>query len=219
MNNNIINILKNLEARYLKDIDINDSISLKRKDYSRAVINAHLEASLKINPDDYLKKVGLTLKTTPISHGSLISVEPLRLCSLRLKNFTTEAWEDCELNTVLKGILILPLIVEAKNLGQAYRKVGSVFMWIPSEDEVDEIRKEWLWFQEFAKKGAIPKKRGVISNGLTFPTEATSKYIHMKPHSVKGKFETDAFGNQVRKMAFYLNPPYLRNLILNTVSD
>lgn len=215
MNNNILNILKNLEGQYLKDIDINNSISLKRKDYSRAVINAYLESSLTINPDDYLKKIGLTLKTTPINHGSLISVEPLRLCSLRLKGFITENWEDCELNAVLNGMLILPLVVEAKNLGQAYRKVGRVFVWIPNQNEVDEIRTEWLWFQEFAKQGAVPKKRGVKSNSLTFPTEATSRYIHMKPHSVKGKFETDAFGNQVRKMAFYLNPSYLRNLILN----
>ena len=216
MNNIIIDILRTLEGKYLGSIDDNKSVSLSRKDYSRAVLDAYIENKTGLKTKEYLEKSGLTLKTTPVSYGSLISVEPLRLCSLNLKRFVSELWDESELKSVLSGMIILPLIVEAKNLGQSYRKVGEAFIWIPTENEINEIENEWLWFQEFALKGAIPNKRGAnYSNFLTFPTEAKSKFIHMKPHSTKGKFELDAFGNQVRKMAFYLNPPYLRNLILN----
>jgi DNA mismatch repair protein MutH len=219
LNNTIIDILKSLEGQYLNSIDVNDSISSKRKDYSRAVIDLYLNNKHGNSPKEYLSKVGLVLKTTPISHGSLMSVEPLRLCSLSLRNFIKESWDETELNSVLKGMIILPLIVEAKNLGQSYRKVGKTFIWIPDSNEKEEIKNEWLWYQSYALKGAVPNKRGERSTKLTFPTEAASKFIHMKPHSSKGKFESDAFGNQVRRMAFYLNPSYLRSLLLRNLAN
>lgn len=217
LDNNIITILNKLEGQYIHSIEAAHNISLKRKDYSRAVIDLYLNKRLGCNLKDYLTGVGLVFKTTPISHGSLLSVERLRLSSLHLKSFVNESWENSELSAVLSGIIILPLVVDAKNLGQGYRKVGKAFIWKPGKSLVDEIKTEWLWYQSYALKGAIPNKRGGNLNQLTFPTETNSKFIHMRPHSVKGKFEVDAFGNEVRKMAFYLNPAFLRTLLLKNL--
>ncbi len=215
MNNIVIQTLAALEGELLKDLVPEVGFSPKKKDYSRAIIDLYLNNSLGFDYKAYLTELGLTLKTTPITKGSLTSVEPLRICSINLVNFVNEEWLDSSLYRALKGFLILPFIVEAKNLGQPYRRVGRPIIWIPSDDEIKSVHSDWLTYKEYALRGAVPAKRGCTDDKLTFPTEAVMKFIHMKPHSVKDKFELDSFGNQVRKMAFYLNPPRLRTLLLS----
>lgn len=215
MNNKILETLNSVEGALLKNLIPNsDLLNTKSKNYSRALIENFLTQVLGVNPNDYLKIKGLTLKTTPINKGGLTAVEPLRLCSFNLKNLVSESWETSTLFNALTGILILPLIVEAKNLGQAYRRVGTPIIWKPNHIELDFIKHDWELYRSFALKGAVPGKRGIYTTQLTYPTEKNTKYIHMKPHSVKGKFELDAFGNKVRKMAFYLNSSKLRSLLL-----
>lgn len=214
----LLHLFDGVQGQYLSSIDSEGAISSKRKDYSRAVIDRYLGQKLGQDPAKYFEGIGLGFKTTPIHVGNLISVEPLRLASLNLLKLVEESWVKTELSKVLQGILILPLNVEAKNLGQSYRRVSKPLVWIPSDQEIAGIRDEWYMFQNLAQRGAVPNIRGVSSTRLTYPTEAMTKFIHMKPHSTKGKFEQDAFGNQVRKMAFYLNTAKLRELILQSHS-
>lgn len=215
MNNIVIQTLAASEGKLLKDLVPDASFSSKKKDYSRAIIDFYLNKNLGFEYKEYLGKLGLTLKTTPINKGSLSSVEPLRLCSINLINFVNETWNQSALHSSLRGLLILPFIVEARNLGQPYRRVGRPIIWIPSDDEIKAIYEDWSIYKDYALRGAVPAKRGEVAAKLTFPTESVMKFIHMKPHSVKNKFELDSFGNQVRRMAFYLNPSRLRTLLLS----
>lgn len=215
MNNKILETLNSLEGTLLKNLmPDSDSLNTKSKSYSRTLIDNYLKTKLGNDHSEYLKNLNLTLKTTPINKGGLTSIEPLRLCSFNLKSLVNESWETSNLIKSLTGILILPLIVEAKNLGQPYRRLGSPIIWRPNSDESDLIKSDWELYKSFALRGAIPGKRGVKTNQLTYPTEKNTNFIHMKPHSVKGKFELDAFGNEVRKMAFYLNTSKLRSILL-----
>jgi DNA mismatch repair endonuclease MutH len=216
MNNKILETLNSIEGVLLKNLmPLSDSLNTKSKNYSRTLIDNYLINKLGSDHNEYLKNKGLSLKTTPINKGGLTSVEPLRLCSFNLKNLVNESWETSTLLNSLTGFLILPLIVEAKNLGQPYRRVGTPIIWAPNSVELGLIKSDWELYRSFALKGAVPGKRGVITTQLTYPTEKNTNFIHMKPHSVKGKFELDAFGNEVRKMAFYLNSSKLRSVLLS----
>jgi DNA mismatch repair protein MutH len=217
MNNQILETIQSISGLALKNLMPELSLKETRKDYSRAIIDAYLNKTLGFNYKEYLGKRKLTLKTTPINKGGLTSVEPMRLCSINLINLAQQNWEESELHLALTGLLIVPLIVEAKNLGQPYRLVGDPLIWTPNKMEIELIHDDWLLYKQHACMGAIPPKRGIATTQLTYPTEASTKFIHMKPHSVKGKFEYDAFGNEVRKMAFYLNPSRLRNILLNNI--
>jgi DNA mismatch repair protein MutH len=214
MNTNILNLLSSIRNHFVKDLDPTESISTKRKDYSRAVIDFYLEKKLGLNPINHLRDMGVSLRTTPVQKGGLVSIEPLRLASVSLINLSAETWETSSLNNLLKTLIILPLVVEAKNLGQPYRKIGNVFTWTPNKVEIEGIKSEWEIFKRLTLEGASPNMRGRKSNPLSYPAESDTQYIHMKPHSIKGKFELDLYGNQVRKMAFYLNTSYLRKLVL-----
>ena len=215
MNSSILEVLSNIHNKYIKDLNSIEIFSIKRKNYSRVVIDAYLKSKLGLNLSQHLKSVGLSLKTCPVSKGGLTPIEPLRLASLSLASLVNESWEDTELCKALSGIIILPLIVEAKNLGQPFRIVGKAFIWVPSPIEIDGLKSDWVIFKTLAQKGALPKLRGGKNDSLSFPSEVGTKFIHMKPHSVKGKFELDSYGREVRKMAFYLNSAHLRKLILS----
>jgi DNA mismatch repair endonuclease MutH len=217
MNNQIIETIQGISGLALKDLAPELSLKETRKDYSRAIIDAYLNKTLSFNYKEYLFQLKLTLKTTPINKGGLTSLEPMRLCSLNLINLAQETWEESSLHIALSGLLIVPLIVEAKNLGQPYRLIGNPLIWVPDKVEAELIHEDWLMYKKYACMGAIPSKRGVTTLQLTYPPESATKFIHMKPHSVKGKFELDAFGNEVRKMAFYLNPSRLRSILLNKI--
>jgi DNA mismatch repair protein MutH len=214
MNNLILQTLKNISGVSLKNLAPDLPLKESRKDYSRAIIDSYLNRNLGFDYKEYLAERNLTLKTTPINKGGLTSVEPMRLCSLNLVNLVNESWGDSDLYSVLRGLLIVPLLVEAKNLGQSYRLIGKPLIWIPNGDDLNLIHHDWLLYKNLACKGAVPSKRGISTAQLTYPSESSTKYIHMKPHSTKGKFELDAFGNEVRKMAFYLNSSRLRNILL-----
>lgn len=219
MSNKVIKLISEAYGTELRELIPGIELNPKRKDYSRAIIDTYLNNNLQSDYRDYLNDLGLVMKTTPINKGGLTSVEPLRLCSINLSNFVKENWNECELKNLMSGLLIVPLLVSAKNLGQPYRLIGKPLIWIPSEDEVELFKEDWLNYQNHALMGAIPKQRGIRTDLLTFPTESKTNFIHLKPHSVKGKFELDSFGNQVRRMAFYMNPSRLRSVLLCNQND
>ena len=105
-------------------------------------------------------------------------------------------------------------MVSDRDLGQPYRVIGKSFIWNKSIEDENNIQSEWSQFNTLANKGAIPNVRGQVNNHLNFPSANDTNFIHMRPHSTKGKFELDKFGNSVRKMAFFLNPGYVRKLIM-----
>jgi DNA mismatch repair protein MutH len=143
MNNSILEALKLLEGVLLKNlIPDSDLLNTKSKNYSRTLIDNYLTNKLGCDHNEYLKNKGLSLKTTPINKGGLTAIEPLRLCSFNLKNLVNESWETSNLLKSLTGILIVPLIVEAKNLGQPYRRMGTPIIWTPDSVELDLIKSE-----------------------------------------------------------------------------
>ena len=214
----ILEALLAIENQKLMDFPGAYMVSKKNKSYSRSVIDQYLTKYLIENTaEKYLKQHLLdhktTLRTVPISSG-LIPLESLRLVDCKLIELVDETWESSILKKKLHKIIIIPLLVSDRNLGQPYRLIGKSFIWNISIEDQNNIQSEWSQFNALANKGAIPNVRGQVNNHLNFPSANDTNFIHMRPHSTKGKFELDKFGNSVRKMAFFLNPGYVRKLIM-----
>lgn len=218
MSNLILEALLAIENKKLMDFPGAITISKKNKSYSRSVIDQYLtkyltETTGEKNLKQYLSEHKIILRTVPISSG-LVPLESLRLVDCKLIELVDEIWESSILKKNLNKIIIIPLFVSDRNLGQFYRVIGKSFIWNISKEDQKNIQSEWSQFNTLANKGAIPNVRGQINKHLNFPSAKDTKFIHMRPHSTKGKFELDKFGNSVRKMAFFLNPGYLRKLII-----
>jgi len=219
MINKIINILSDLEGKKIKDISGAGNFSLNNKSYSRAVLNNYLSISINqnkkniINVNKIFEENNLVMRTVPISFASGNPLESTRIATISLINLVNMYWDTSEVNIFLNGVLFLPFLIKDRNLGQPYREFGKAFIWNASVEEIEKCKSEWILFKNAAETGLTPNSREKISY-RTFPTEADTKFIHMRPHSTKGKFELDKFGNKVRKMAFMLNKGYLRKIVL-----
>ena len=215
----ILKSLIDLEGKKIKDLPGANNFSLKNKSYSRVVLDNYLSTVInqnkqkKISVNRLIEENNLIMRTVPISFASLNPLESTRISTISLINLADENWEDSEVYKYLKGVLFLPFLIKDRHLGQPYREFGKAFIWSPLSEEIEQCRLDWLLFKNAAEKGLIPNSLEKI-NSEKFPTEADTKFIHMRPHSTKGKYELDKFGNKVRRMAFMLNKGFLRSIIV-----
>ena len=215
----ILKSLIELEGKKIKDLPGANNFSLKNKSYSRLVLDNYLSTIInqnkqkQFNVNRLIEENNFVMRTVPISFASLNPLESSRISSISLINLADENWEYSEVYKYLKGVLFIPFLIKDRHLGQPYREFGKAFIWKASIEEIQQCKLDWLLFKKATKLGSIPNRREKIKS-KKFPTEADTKFIHMRPHSTKGKFELDKFGNQVRRMAFMLNKGFLRNIIV-----
>ena len=209
----LIQWLLEIEHTKLKDLPNALNLSSKNKSFSRIVIEKYLNEKLApSNLQEIQNNKNFITRTVAISK-SYVPLDTIRLVDSPLIQLADEKWESSILNNNLNRILIIPFLVLDRNLGQPYRTVGKSFIWEVNDIERKGIEDEWYLFKNLSQKGVTPntlQKRG----DQTFLTEKNTQYIHMRPHSTKGKYELDKFGNNIRKMAFFLNKGYLRKLLM-----
>ncbi|MGJ8620075.1 MAG: MutH/Sau3AI family endonuclease [Methylophilaceae bacterium] len=220
MINTIIDALHSLEGKKLKDLPEANNFSLKNKSFSRIVLDNYLsnilkkESESKIDITKLLLTENIVIRTVPISHASYNPIESTRISTISLKYLDEEEWDDSLVKAFTNGVIFVPFLVKNKNLGQPYREFGKAFLWKANFEDIIGFKTEWKLFKDAVAKGLTPNSRKSNNSVNNFPTEADTKYIHMRPHSTKDKFELDKFGNKVRKMAFMLNKGYLRKIFI-----
>ena len=86
--------------------------------------------------------LGVELKTIPVDGSGRVR-ESTHVCYISLDEVEQEEWEDCRVWRKLRRVLWVP--VEASTAGPlAERRLGHPVLWSPDEEQLEQIRGDWM---------------------------------------------------------------------------
>ncbi len=147
---------------------------------------------------------GILVKTVPISEDGKRAFESMSFPNFRHMEVIKETWEDSDLHSYLQRLLIVPLVRRYREEPRSENRIGRAFFWSPSDDEIDEISREWQMYVALIAAKRADK----------LPTARETHYIHVRP---KGRDSSDTepapgFAAMMKR-CFWLNARYVERIV------
>lgn len=117
------------------------------------LIEVHLGASAGNLSQPDFTNLDIELKTIPLNTRHKAK-ETTFVCTVPLLNHTGLQWQDSCVYKKLNKVLWVPIEADpALALGE--RKVGSSFLWSPTEEQLDILQADWEEFMELISLGQV----------------------------------------------------------------
>jgi len=221
--------------------------SVSYKSFLLKKLNHESGKSLKVLCDENCLTLGSSKDTVPMLINKFLGIKnykakilELELEGIRIKhvkhnnkNYPYEAmsfpaekireleqstWEDSNLSEYLNTLLIVPLYKPTRNTKDSDCILGKSFFWTPSNEQWNNIRKEWVMYKnEFIQgkgKVSLITKGNKTQESLGITKSRDTSYIHMRPHGTKNsKRDSDSHGNTFRKHSFWLNQKFIQEIL------
>jgi len=180
--------------------------NLKRdKGWVGQLLEWHLGATAGSKPQQDFINLGIELKSIPISHTGK-PLETTFVCVAPLIGVHGLTWEKSHVRQKLSKVLWIPVEGE-RELPLAERKVGAPILWVPNEEEQEQLRQDWEELMEMIVLGQIEKinaKHGEV--------------LQLRPKAANSRVLTEAYGKSGKPIktmprGFYLRTQFTQNIL------
>ncbi|MCG3730042.1 DNA mismatch repair endonuclease MutH [Vibrio cincinnatiensis] len=181
-------------------------IDLKKdKGWVGQLLEWHLGASAGSKPQQDFAKLGIELKSIPISYTGK-PLETTFVCVAPLTGIQGLTWENSHVRHKLSRVLWVPVQGE-REIPLPERRVGSPLIWSPSEEEEAQLKADWEELMEFIVLGQV--------------SQITAKHgevLQIRPKAANGRVKTEAYGvngHPIRTLprGFYLRTQFTAKLL------
>ncbi|MCL9781392.1 DNA mismatch repair endonuclease MutH [Vibrio sp. S4M6] len=180
--------------------------SLKRdKGWVGQLLEWHLGAPSGSKPQPDFDKLGIELKSIPISYAGL-PLESTFVCVAPLTGLNGVVWQDSHVKNKLSRVLWVPVEGE-REIPLAERRVGTPVIWSPSAEEEKALREDWEELMEMIALGQVNR----ISAKM-------GEVLQIRPKAANGRVLTDAYGSSGKLIktlprGFYLRTTFTANIL------
>lgn len=158
---------------------------------------------------EHLEALGLEFKTIPLGPNA-VPFEAMSFPAFDPRELAGESWEDCDLLASIQNMLMVPVYRDERRDDLMGQRLCRPFRWAPDREQLSGIRAEWERFRDLFAAGKAD----------ALPTEALTRFIHVRPHGRDGADRVEAPGALVvAKQSFWLNREFVRELVLSHHSD
>ena len=212
----------NLAGLTLGEVALNAGMvmpeDLKRnKGWIGLLLEHVLGASASSRPEPDFPTLGIELKTLPINSSGK-PLETTFVCVAPLTGLNGVNWQNCWLKKKLSKVLWVPIICDTPNekkIPLAERRIGSAFIWSPSEEEEQLLAMDWQELTDMIVLGEVEKIHG-----------KHWQVLQLRPKAANAKAKTQAFDHNGKPFmtlprGFYLKTPFTqallhKNLLINS---
>lgn len=176
-----------------------------RKGWIGELIEKILGANASTLPEPDFMHLGIELKTIPIRiDGS--AQESTFVCTASLINQPGLCWENSLVRKKLDRVLWIPVEADHQLL-LSERRIGSAFLWRPSEQQRHMLKQDWNEIMEF-----------ILTGQLDRISAATGQYLQLRPKAANAKSlcnALDADGNIIQTLprGFYLRTCFTNEIL------
>ncbi len=158
---------------------------------------------------EHLEALGLEIKTIPLGPNAN-PYEAMSFPAFDPRELADEDWEDSDLLASIQNMLLVPVYRDERRSDLMEQRLCKPFRWSADREQLSGIRAEWERFRDLFSSGKAD----------ALPTEAVTRFIHVRPHGRDGTDRVEAPGALVvPKQSFWLNREFVRELVLSHHSD
>jgi len=150
-------------------------------------------------------ELGVEIKTLPVDARQR-PVESTFVCSIRLHDACEARWETSSVRRKLGCVLFVPVEAD-RDLPLAVRRVGSAFLWEPSEDEWQGLEADWT--ELLGQLGRAGPEGLTAHRGDWLQVRPKAKNAAQR---TRGR-ELDAAPARMPPKGFYLRASFTRGLL------
>ena len=149
--------------------------------------------------------LGIELKTMPLD-SRLKPKESTFVCHASLSGIAEQRWEESPVYAKLKSVLWVPVEADAE-IDLALRRVGEIFLWSPSPQDWQILKRDWEEHMETIALGLVDQLDG-----------RRGEYLQIRPKGYSSHDRTKTFdvaGNKVsaNPRGFYLRQKFTSKIL------
>lgn len=165
----------------------------------------HLGATAGSKPTQDFEKLGIELKTIPISYSGK-PLETTFVCVAPLMGVHGLTWETSHVRNKLSRVLWIPVEGE-REIPLAERCVGSPLIWSPSEEEEQQLKADWEELMEMIVLGRVEQI-----------TARHGEVLQLRPKAANSRVLTEAYGASGKPIktlprGFYLRTQFTARIL------
>ncbi|KGY08217.1 DNA mismatch repair endonuclease MutH [Vibrio sinaloensis] len=165
----------------------------------------HLGATAGSKPQQDFEKLGIELKTIPISYTGK-PLETTFVCVAPLVGIHGLSWENSHVRNKLSRVLWVPVEGE-REIPLAERRVGSPLIWSPTQEEELQLKTDWEELMDLIVTGHVEQI-----------TARHGEVLQLRPKAANGRALTEAYGAsgriiKTRPRGFYLRTQFTAALL------
>ncbi len=180
--------------------------NLKRdKGWVGQLLEWHLGACAGSKPTQDFEKLGIELKSIPISYAGK-PLETTFVCVAPLVGVHGLTWETSHVRNKLSRILWVPVEGE-REIPLSERRVGSPLIWSPSAEQEQQLKSDWEELMEMIVLGDVEQI-----------TAKHGEVLQLRPKAANGRALTEAYGAsgriiKTRPRGFYLRTQFTEQIL------
>ncbi|MGR8947169.1 MAG: DNA mismatch repair endonuclease MutH [Gammaproteobacteria bacterium] len=160
-------------------------------------------AGNKSAPD--FESLGIELKSLPLNK-SLAPKESTFVCHAPLSGIENAGWQQSGVYQKLREVLWVPFEADL-SIDVSLRRVGKIFLWSPSPQQWDILRRDWEEHMETIALGQLDQIDG-----------RRGEYLQLRPKGFSSAARTDTFDEHGARMrsnprGFYLRSSFTRAIL------
>ncbi|MDR9830772.1 DNA mismatch repair endonuclease MutH [Vibrio sp. FNV 38] len=165
----------------------------------------HLGATAGSKPQQDFEKLGIELKSIPISYQNK-PLETTFVCVAPLMGIHGLTWHTSHVRNKLSRVLWIPVEGE-REIPLAERKVGTPLLWSPNKKQEQQLQQDWEELMEMIVVGEIETI-----------TARHGEVLQLRPKAANGKALTEAYGSsgkiiKTRPRGFYLRTQFTHAIL------
>ena len=151
------------------------------------------------------ESLSIELKTLPLN-AKLEPKESTFVCHAALTGNVLQRWEDSSVYAKLNHVLWVPVEADA-NIDLSLRRIGRVFLWSPSTQDWQILKRDWEEHMETIALGHIDKIDGRRGEYLQLRPKAYSSHARTK------SFDSEGLSLQSNPRGFYLRRGFTAKIL------
>jgi len=151
------------------------------KGWTGVLLERWLGATAGSKPEQDFAALGVELKTIPVDRYGR-PLETTFVCVAPLTGNSGVMWETSHVRHKLKRVLWMPVEGE-RSLPLGERRVGSPLLWSPSEEEEEQLRRDWEELMDLIVLGQVERI-----------TARHGEVLQLRPKAANSKALTEAIG-------------------------
>ncbi len=157
----------------------------KDKGWVGQLLEWHLGAPSGSKPQPDFDKLGIELKSIPISYSGT-PLESTFVCVASLVGIHGARWETSHVKQKLSRVLWVPVEGE-REIPLPERRVGTPLIWSPSKQEEDALRQDWEELIEMIALGQVNKISAKMGEVLQIRPKAANSRALTEAYGASGK--------------------------------
>lgn len=160
-------------------------------------------AGSRTGPD--FPELGIELKTLPVDRAGR-ALESTFVCTIELSEIGSSEWEESRLWSKLRQVLWMP-VEGVRGVPVAERRLGSPFLWRPTEQDVARLRTDWEALSSLIALGRTGELTGHLG-----------KVLQVRPKAARGAsrrraYDADSASYSEQPKGFYLRAGFTTEIL------